>query len=94
MAAFRRDLQPGDQSSAANAYRHAFQYDQDDFAEEVRRGAKSTHNRLREMVSNGALRSIALDTKLSHLAQVELAIFGCNILLLLPGLFPPGYNTN
>jgi hypothetical protein len=59
--AFRKDLQPADQSSAANAYRYAFLYDQDDLAEEVRklrRGTKSTHNRLREMISYGAIRSV------------------------------------
>ena len=95
--AFRRDLQPSDQSSAANAYRHAFQYDQDDLGEEVRKlrkGSKSTHNRLREMISNRHLRSITLSKDLDDLKHAELAIFGCNIFLLLPSLFPPSYNTN
>ncbi|RSL85156.1 hypothetical protein CEP52_016222 [Fusarium oligoseptatum] len=65
MAAFRRDLQPDDQSSAANAYRHAFLYDQDDLAEEVRKlrkSAKSTHNRLREAISEQVVASQDLAT--------------------------------
>jgi hypothetical protein len=98
MATFRKDLQPADQSSAANAYRHAFLYDQDDLAKEVRklrRGAKSTHNRLREMISYGAIRSVAVGTRpTKRKVQVKLAIFGYNLLLLLPGLFPPGYDTD
>ena len=96
MAAFRRDLQPDDQSSAANAYRHTLQYNQDDLSEEVRKlrkDAKSTYNRLRVMISDRGLKSIDISTRCSDLLLVELVIFGCTILLL-PGLFPPGYNTN
>ena len=73
--AFRRDLQPNDQSSAANAYQHAFQYDQDDLAEEVRKlrkGAKSTHNRLRVIISDSGLKSIEISTRYSKLMLVEL----------------------
>ena len=71
---FRRDLQPDDQSSAANAYRHTLQYNQDDLSEEVRKlrkDAKSTYNRLRVMISDRGLKSIDISTRCSDLLLVS-----------------------